>query len=49
MKYEVIVSGKVITTCNTREDAEYELRKAQNSFLAMVHPKDSFRIKEIDK
>lgn len=46
MKYEVIVGGTVIATYETREEAEKRLEEARNSFLALVHPYDTFRIKE---
>lgn len=46
-KFEVIVAGTVIGTYNTKEEAEKRLFEAKNSFLALVHPVDVFRIKEI--
>ena len=44
MKYEVIVAGTTIGTYNTYKEAEKRLNEARQSFLAMVHPKDVFRI-----
>lgn len=46
MKYEVLVAGTVIGTYNTIEEAEKRLNEAKHSFLAMVHPKEAFRIAE---
>lgn len=45
-KYNVIVAGTVIGTYNSKEEAEKRLNEARHSFLAMVHPKDCFYIKE---
>lgn len=47
MKYEVIIAGTVIGTYNTIEEANKRLDEARHSFLAMVHPKDCFYVKEI--
>lgn len=47
MKYEVIVAGTVIGIYNTYKEAEERLNEARHSFLAMVHPKDCFYVKEI--
>ena len=46
MKYEVIVAGTVIGTYENKADAENRLEQARNSFLAMVHPKNVFYIRE---
>ena len=46
-RYEVLVAGTVIGTYATREEAETRLYEAKHSFLAMVHPQDVFRIREI--
>lgn len=43
--YKVIVSGVVIGSYNTREEAEKRLNEARHSFLAMVHPRDCFYIR----
>lgn len=48
-EYRVIVSGCVYARCETREEAERKLDDARNSFLAMVHPRDCFFIKEVEK
>ena len=45
-KYEVVVAGTTIGTYNTRKEAESRLAEAKNSFLAMVHPKNVFFIRE---
>jgi len=47
MKYEIIVAGSVVTRVSTREEAEQLLEQARHSFLAMVHPIDTFYIREI--
>ena len=44
--FKVIVAGTVIGTYNNKADAEKRLNEARNSFLALVHPKDVFRIEE---
>lgn len=49
MEYRVIVSGYVYARCETREEAEKMLDEARHSYLAMVHPKDCFFIKEVEK
>ena len=48
-RFEVIVAGTIIAKCETREDAERALKLARRSFRAMVHPQNSFYIKEIEK
>lgn len=45
-KFEVVVAGTIIGVYNTHEEAEERLFEARNSFLAMVHPQDVFRIIE---
>lgn len=45
-KYEVIVAGETLTTCVTKEEAETKLAEARQSFLALVHPRDCFYIRE---
>ena len=45
-KFEVVVAGTIIGVYNTYEKAEERLFEARNSFLAMVHPQDVFRIIE---
>lgn len=45
-KYNVIVAGTIIGTYNSKEEAEKRLYEAKHSFLAIVHPKDCFYIKE---
>jgi hypothetical protein len=47
MRYEVIVAGTIHSVHNTKAEAELQLDLIRNSFLAMVHPKDSFYIKEV--
>jgi hypothetical protein len=47
MKYQVIVAGTVLGTYATKEEAEAHLELAKNSFLAFVHPADTFFIKKI--
>ena len=47
--YKVIVGGTVIYTTSSKEKAEEELFRAKNSFLAMVHPRNCFYIKEEEK
>jgi hypothetical protein len=46
MKYTVMVAGTKEGTYKTREEAEKRLNEVKNSFLAMVHPKDTMFIKE---
>jgi len=48
-KYNVIVAGTVIRKNLNREEAEQALKNARNSYLALVHPKDVFYIKPIEK
>ena len=47
MKYQVIVAGTVLGTYATEAEAEERLTLAKNSFLALVHPADTFFIKKI--
>ena len=48
MTYEIIVGGVVIkTVVGSQRDAEKALEKAQKSPLGWVHPKDTFRIREV--
>ena len=44
--FRVIVAGTVIGTYNTREEAEARLAEAKQSYLALVHPSECFRIAE---
>ena len=46
MKYEVIIAGTVNATYENRKEAEQRLEELKNSFLAIVHPKDTFFIRE---
>ena len=46
MRYEVLVAGTVFGVYATREEAEKVLDEVRHSFLAMVHPRDVFRIRE---
>lgn len=45
-EYEVIVAGTVLFTCKEKDEAEKKLSEIKNSFLAMVHPVDTFYIRE---
>ncbi len=45
--FEVYVAGTLKGTFTTREEAEQFLNALRNSFLAMVHPRDVFYIKEV--
>ena len=45
--FEVYVAGTLQGTFETREEAERLLNALRNSFLAMVHPRDVFYIKEV--
>ena len=47
MKYEVIVSGVVLITVDTKAEAEARLQEARNSFLALVHPQECFYIRKV--
>ena len=47
MKYQIIVSGEILTTTKTREEAERLLNEARHSFLAMVHPQECFYIRQV--
>ena len=47
-KYNVMVAGTVIGTYNNREEAEARLEEVKHSFLAMVHPRDTMFIKEVE-
>jgi hypothetical protein len=49
MKYQAIVSGHVLGTYETKEEAEKEVTRAKNSYLALVHPVNCFFVKVIDK
>ena len=49
MKYEVIVAGTVVATYDNKADAENRLYEVQHSFLAIVHPKGTMFIKEVEK
>jgi len=44
--FEVYVAGSLNGSFSTREEAEKRLNELKNSFLAMVHPKECFYIKE---
>lgn len=46
MSYVVMVGGMEQGKYNTKAEAEKRLAEVQNSFLAMVHPKDTMFIKE---
>ena len=46
MKYSLIIAGTKVSTWNTKEEAEKALYIARNSFLALVHPQDVFRIEK---
>ena len=46
-KYQVLVAGVVIGEYTSMEDAEKRLFEARHSFLALCHPQDVFRIKEV--
>jgi len=45
--FEVYVAGTLKGSFTTREEAEQLLTALRNSFLAMVHPRDVFYIKEV--
>ena len=45
-RYEVVCCGRVITACNTKEEAEKALNEVRHSYLAMVHCKESFYIRK---
>lgn len=47
-RFKVIASGAVLGIYDSREEAEKMLEEARNSYLAWVHPKDCFFIKEED-
>ena len=48
-RYEIYVAGERLYSYNSREDAEKALNEAKNSFLALVHPKECFYIKEVEQ
>ena len=45
--YNVMVGGSVVGTYKTKEEASVRLEEVKNSFLAMVHPRDTMFIKKI--
>ena len=45
MTYKVMVGGVEIGRYSNKADAEKRLFEAQHSFLALVHPYDTFFIK----
>jgi len=47
MKYEIIVAGTVIAKATSRKEANELLEQAKRGFLAIVHPQNVFRIKEV--
>lgn len=48
MKYAVMVGGMVDSKFDTKEKAEARLEEVRHSFMALVHPKDTMFIKEIE-
>jgi hypothetical protein len=48
MRFEVMVAGSVHSVYNNRVDAENMVNALRNSFLAMVHPSESFYIREVE-
>jgi hypothetical protein len=48
MKFEVIVSGVVLTTTNSREEAEQLLDSARKSPLGWLHAPKRFYIREVN-
>lgn len=47
MKYKVMVAGITVGTYNTKKEAEEKLNELKNSYLGMIHPKDTMFIKEV--
>lgn len=46
--FNVIVAGTVIATVSTKAEAENLIAQAKTSPLGWVHPKDAFRIANVE-
>ena len=46
-RFEAVVAGTVLGTYNTKAEAEARITEARASFLAMVHPRDAFYVREV--